>query len=139
MSWLTIALAAQAAPASDKEDQVRRIEAERFAAMVDADVGALAPLLGDDLTYVHSTGQVQSKPELLQALSSGTLDYVAIEPRDQRIRLFGKTAVVNGEVAVTATTPGQKKPAALELRYTDVYIFSEDRWQLVAWQSTRAQ
>lgn len=137
MWWMSIAFVAQPAHASDKEDQVRRMESQRFAAMVDADVGELAPMLADDLTYVHSTGQVQTKPELLQALASGALDYASIEPREQNVRVFKKLAMVQGVIAVTATIEGQKKPSTMDLRYTDVYVFAEDRWQLVAWQSTR--
>lgn len=44
-----------AAAESDIAD-IERLEDRRYAAMLDADTTALAPLLHDDLVYMHSTG-----------------------------------------------------------------------------------
>ena len=131
---LPVLSAAQAAPAGSA-DQVRKLEESRFAAMVRGDVAALGPMLADDLTYGHSSGELETKTQFLQSLSSGNLRYRAIRPQKIDVRAYGDFAVVNGLAEVEATAGSEN--LAVTLRYTDVYVLRDGRWQMIAWQSTR--
>src|SRR5260221_5484350 len=67
-------------------------------AMIHKDGPALEKLLSDDLTYVHSGGQLESKAEFIKAIASGKsiverLDYIGTETRT-----YGNTALVRGGV-----------------------------------------
>ena len=114
---------------------MRRAERERFAAMSANDVPAVERLLGDDLVYTHSTAQVESKSEFLESMRGGAVKYISLEPRDQVVRVYGQTAVITGGVTITSMSRGEHRRSVL--RYTDVWVERDGRWQMVSWQSTR--
>jgi ketosteroid isomerase-like protein/catechol 2,3-dioxygenase-like lactoylglutathione lyase family enzyme len=118
----------------DSADRVREVDRTRFRAMVENDIEHLDTLLADDLVYVHTTGDVESKPEFLQRLRSGSLRYRSIEPKDVRVRTYGNTAVVTGRSHVAVTNRGADRE--LDMLYTAVYTANGGRWQLASWQST---
>ena len=121
----------------DPADRVREIDQSRFRAMVADDLKTLAAVLADDLVYIHSDGDVDSKEEFLQRLRSGSLRYRSIEPTDVRLRTYGNTAVVTGRAKMAVTRGGSDRD--FEIRYTAVYRARSNHWQLVSWQSTRIQ
>jgi len=131
---LLAALPAAAQPASSPEDELRRTETARFAAMVAGDTAALERMLGEDLSYTHSTGQVQDRREFLAALAAKSLRYAAMSPADVRVRVFGETGVVTGRIDMKVVVDQAER--AIAARYTAVYVHRDGRWQLVAWQSS---
>lgn len=121
--------------AQTPEADVRAADAQRFAAMVARDRPALERLLADDLTYTHSTGQVDSKAQFLDSLASGALVYRSIEPEEAAVRVYGETAVVTGRAVMRIENRGQT--LVLPVRFTSVYVRRDGLWRLAAWQSTR--
>ena len=123
-------------PATAPEaEAVRSAEVARFKAMTTNDLKGLATLLGDDLVYTHSNALVDSKASYIESISSGRLKYVSVEPRDTQVRVYGTTAIINATAAVTSISNGTT--ASSQLRYTDVWVLRDGRWQMVSWQSTR--
>jgi ketosteroid isomerase-like protein len=127
--------AAAASAASKDEADVRRAEAERFAAMVKADVTALDKLLAPDLTYTHGDARVIDKTAFIADFKSGAFQYVSIEPNDMKVRVFGDTAIVTGGAAMRIIQNGT--PASIKIRYTDVHVKHGGVWQMAAWEATR--
>jgi hypothetical protein len=118
------------------EAAVRSAELKRFEVMVKNDLAALEKALGDDLTYTHSSGVVDTKAQFLESLRSGRVRYQSIEPvGDLKVRVYGSTAVINGKAKVVVASGGQTKD--LLLLFTDVWLKRAGRWQMVAWQSTK--
>jgi ketosteroid isomerase-like protein len=115
--------------------QVLATEDRRFAAMVEADTGALAHLLGPDLTYTHTDGAQNTRAELLQLIGSGALRYASISPEAREVRVVGSSAVVTGRSAMRVGANGQLH--AFRIRYLAVYRHGARGWELIAWQSTR--
>ncbi len=132
---LVFVLLPLAARAEDARQEILAADARRFAAMIQGDQAALDGLLAGDLTYTHSSGQVETKAQFLESLRSGTLRYLSAQPSDQAVRLYGDTAVVTGRAEVKVSNQGQE--AALSLRFTEVWVRSGGAWKLTAWQSTR--
>lgn len=130
-------------PALDKKDEsdagltaaVRRAEDQRIAAMIKADLAALDTLLAEELTYTHSNGRVETKAQFLAALKSGDLRYEAIDREDLTVRSYGETAVFTGRATLRVKSKGQEN--RFLVRFIDVYVKRNGRWQMVAWQSTR--
>lgn len=122
--------------AAAAEHSVWTVEMQRFAAMTRADVAALDTLLADDLTYAHTSGQLERKREFLATLRSGRLVYDSIVPTEHRVRFYDNISVVTGGARVQVRPTGAT-PLRFNIRYTSVYVLRRDRWQLVAWQSTR--
>jgi ketosteroid isomerase-like protein len=113
------------------------IEADRtrFEAQVKADVATLDKLLAPELTYVHSSGVLDSKDAYIGSIKSGKTKYKAIVPEEVTARTFGDVAIVNGKATVDLVSDGQDRH--LVLRYTDVWVKRDGRWQMVSWHSTR--
>jgi ketosteroid isomerase-like protein len=132
---VALAGTALAQPAVDPGKEVREANIRRFAAMVRADSAELDRLLADDLTYVHSTGELNDRTQFLASISSKTTQYRSIEPGETDVRVYGDTAVVTGRAAMKVTAKGQD--LSFVLQYTAVYVRREGLWKLAAWQSTR--
>jgi hypothetical protein len=113
------------AAAGSAEQQVRAVELHRFKALTGPDIAALDLILGDDLTYTHSDGHVDSKTSYLDAVGSGKLKYISIMPNELKIGQADFKSENNG------------KNETMKLRFTDAYVRRQGRWQLVAWESTR--
>lgn len=141
VSLLLVSAAIPAARAESKPpkaaagDVVKAAELERFEAAEKNDLGVLGKLLGDDLTYTHSTGALQTKAQLLDDLKSGKLQFKKIEPSDLQVRVYGATAIINGTAKLAVVSDGQ--PKDVNIRFTDVWVNRAGRWQMVAWQSTK--
>jgi ketosteroid isomerase-like protein len=116
------------------EREIHEVEERRVKAFLDNDAAALGEIFSDDLTYAHSDGRIDTKEKFLAALKGGVLRYRSITRDDERIRLYGATAVVNGATTVRLTFKGARR--TLRLRYTGVYVMQSERWQMVAWQTT---
>ena len=107
----------------------------RFKAMVRSDVVALRMALADSLTYTHSSGVHDSKAQFLASLTLGQLSYKSIIPEARSVRVYGGVGNVTGTARMEITARGQD--TRFRIRYLAVYVKAQDRWQMVAWQSTR--
>ena len=136
---LPVLAAAQASqPSQDVvkiADEVRAADSKRLVAMVRADVAELGTLLGEELTYTHSSGQMENREEFLASISSGKLDYQSIDRTEDQVRIYGNTAVVSGRTDVKLKAEG--KDLVLPLRFTSMWVKGEKGWRMVAYQSTR--
>ena len=117
------------------ESEISQLEVRRLEAMQRVDAGFLSRVLADDLVYVHSSGRVQTKPELIEAVVSGELEYISTHLDDVKVRVYGSVAVATGVASMKVRSLGQQ--SSFRIRFTDVYVNNEGRWQMVAWQSTR--
>ena len=133
VAWLSLGQAAPAAATA--EDAVRAADAARIKAFIAADRAVLTSLLGEDLTYTHSSGRLDGKAAIIDAITSGKTQYHTMVPEDVQVRLYGDVAVLTGRAAVNVTNDGQLLD--LKLRFMSVYVKRDGRWQFVAWQSTR--
>ncbi len=126
-------------PGGQNQSKIQReildLDTQRMRAMVHVDIAALDRILADDLTYTHTTGRVDTKATLLAALRSGELKYQMIEPKNVEARAYGDAAVVTGRATVAVEAGNQK--SSFQIRFTDVYVKRQGRWQMCAWQSTR--
>jgi ketosteroid isomerase-like protein len=127
---------ALAAGPSAASSAVGRLDEERTDAMVKGDLATLDRLLGDDLSYVHSSTKVDTKASFIENLRSGASKYKGFQREESSTRLFGDSAVNTGVAVVSVENQGQA-PATFKIRYTDVWVNRGGQWQMVAWQSTR--
>ncbi len=141
--WPALAMAQQVAvvapgPGTDEEAvaaAVRALELRRFALLAAGDHEAMAPLLADDLVYTHSNGRVDTKASYLAPLRAGTTRYVEYRPIELTVRVHGTAAILVGRAQARALVSGEERRS--DVRFTDVWLFRDGNWQMVAWQSTR--
>ena len=136
IAFFCSAVAAGAAqpPMAAAETGLMKADADRFAAMVARDIPALSRLLADELVYVHSSSTRQSKSEHLGDTEAGRAVYQRIDAREQQPRVYGDVGVIQG---IATFTTGGRQQQTFTLRYTDVYVMRDSRWQMVAWHCTR--
>jgi len=133
-SFVALAHMGLAHAAGSAQQALLDIDAERAAAFQTADVGRIARLLSDDLTYVHTTGIIDGKPSLLGKIKSGDLTYQSVKTQDVVARPYGTAGIVTGTAELHVLSAHQ--PKVIMLRYTATYVLHDGRWQLVAYQST---
>ena len=133
--FLVWSVAAIRASQDNPTATILRIEQTRVAALEQNDFPALSDLLADDLIYTHSNAQVDNKKSYLASLHSGALKYISLAHEQQQVRLYGDTALLSGLTTVKSLSQG--KPGEVKIRFLIVYLRRDQRWQMVAWQSTR--
>lgn len=132
---LLCAAAAAAGPRASDEQSLIAADTARMQAMVAGDFPALERALGDDLSYGHSSGQVQGKKEFVDELRSGARRYRALASAATTARAYGCAGVVTG--TSSAEVEFQGHPVSLSLGYTATYARRHGRWVLVAYQSVK--
>lgn len=123
------------------EAQLQAVEKSRYDAMTSNNYDKLKELLGDDLIYIHSTGEVQTKGAFIDSLKSGALKYRKIDAEIEAARFYGETAVLNGHgtLDVTVKKDGKETDLSKKMVFTAIYLLRGEglarHWELVSWQS----
>jgi len=121
--------------AQSVEDQIKKLETDRAAAVVRGDIATLEKGTSDDYTVIGTNGQLSSKSQMLNGFKSGQSKLAVNEISDMKVRVYGDTAVVTGKANVKGTIAG--KNATGQAMFTRVYVKKGGRWQTVALQHTR--
>ena len=121
--------------AKTPEQQVLQADTDRFAAMVKGDLAALDRLLAIELTYIHSSARLEDKHAFLYGIRSGGTKYLKIVPTERQAHVMNTVAVITGVAAVHVIDRGQDLDVTI--RYTNVHVLRDGRWQMVSWQATR--
>lgn len=117
------------------EQQVLQADLDRFTAMTTGDLAALEQLLAIELTYIHANARFEDKHAFMYGIKSGGTKYLNIIATERQAHVMGDVAVLNGVAAVHVVDRGQDLD--ITIRYTNVHVFRDRRWQMVAWQATR--
>jgi ketosteroid isomerase-like protein len=120
--------------AADVEREVLEADAGRIRALLDNDFEALEQLLGDDLTYVHSNGMLDTKESFLGSLRAGNSRYLSMEMTEVTVRALGDTGVINAKF--NARVQVRDREVNPQPRVLVVYTKRDGRWQMIAWEST---
>jgi uncharacterized protein (TIGR02246 family) len=130
---------APALHAADASDEVLHAEQARTMALIAGDFAALDKLMADDVTYVHASGQHDTKQTYLAALRSGVLSYQSWQAHEIHVRILrDDVAVLNGIYTVHAMDHRVgNDEIIIDIHFLTVYARRDGRWQQVAWQSTR--
>jgi uncharacterized protein (TIGR02246 family) len=132
-------VAAGVLPGAAQQDQTKAVlDAEQrwTEALEEGDTAALGEIYADDLVYVHSGGNAESKTEFIGRVKAGGLKYESVTLEDPKVRLYGDAAVVNGTFDVRVMVDGA--PVDTKVVYIHVYARQGGRWRMVAHQTTRS-
>ena len=91
------------------EDQVRKLEEQRYAAMLTGDVAALEKLLDDALTYTHSSGVVDTKASYIGGVRDKVWEYKNIARENERVVIRGDCGLVFGRLRIDLNVRGTAK------------------------------
>ncbi len=113
-----------------EERQVLDLCKNKFRWMIHDRVDSLEAVLDDRLKFIHSTGWIQTKQDLLSDVKSGKLNYESIEVSDMEVRVYGTAAIATGKGMFSGTNTGT--PFVVNLLFTEVYILKNKAWQLAS-------
>ncbi len=121
---------------AQNEESLKEAELNRFKVMVAKEIPGLQAVLHKDLVYFHSSGMQDSKDTYIASIASGKSSYVAITPEEMHQRVYGKTGINTGIVSILQQAADGAQ-TTIRLRFTDVFVYADKRWQMVSWQSTK--
>jgi hypothetical protein len=128
---LVSAVAFAATPSAADEKAVLAAEKQYADAMVKGDTAVLEKLLSDDLSYTHSNVLMETKADVLKAISSGKTKYKSIDYKTTQVRQYGDMIITNHSMVFA-------QPERINNVYvTMVWVKQRGGWQLVQRQATR--
>ena len=142
-SWMLaavlLAVAATAGAQSAQSTRETLIELERSwnDAVYTGDVDVIDGLLADEFRGTYDDGSRGDKARELELVANFNQAVISAVQDDFRVAIYGDTAVVWFTLHLVGLRQGQE--SELTLRYTDVWIRRDGRWQCVSAHSTRVQ
>ncbi len=130
---LFAAMPCGASSAAD-EKAVADLDTQYQLAVKNNDAATMERILADDFVLVTGRGATASKADLLQDARSGAVVYEHQEDTQQRVRVWGDTAVVTALLWLKGTRSG--KPFDYKLWFSDTYVRTPAGWRYVFGQAS---
>ena len=115
--------------------EVKQVLRQIEEASVRMDKAALERLLADDFTFANSVGVASVKRQHIEAFAKDRFKLDSIVTDEEKVRVYGNTAVVTRSSEVKAQVGG--RDVSGKVRSLMVLAKRDRRWQLVAQQDTR--
>lgn len=119
---------------SNRMQEILAAEAAWLDAHLRTDRALLDTLMHRDYTIISPEGRVISRTEALASYVPGQRVWDFAETDELIVKVYGNTALVTGRWRARGTNSGQ--PFDYVARYVSVWVFEDDRWQMVSDQST---
>ncbi|MBK5278180.1 MAG: nuclear transport factor 2 family protein [Bacteroidia bacterium] len=117
------------------EKYILDLSQRKFEWMLNKNLDSLEVLLDDQVKYIHSNGWAQSKKDVIDDLKSGKLSYQNIKVTESSVRRYDKAAIVNGVGYFSGMV--NITSFAMELSYTEVFVYRNGKWLLVSRHANR--
>jgi ketosteroid isomerase-like protein len=130
-----------ASPAGKQSPQeaariVAALDKEYQEAVKNNDAATMDRILADDFVLVTGRGQVFTKADLLKDARDKSTVYEHQEELEQKVRVWGDTAVVTALLWIKGTSEG--KTSDRKLWFSDTYVRTPKGWKYVFGQSSIA-
>jgi ketosteroid isomerase-like protein len=131
-----IGLRAQQRQAAQSDQQVL-VELERAwnAAFYEKDVAFIKNVLADEFIATYDDGTQGDKAKELSLAASFNQQVESAIQDDFVVKVYGDAAVVWFSLRLAGPSKGRR--LELTLRYVDVFVWRDSRWQCVSSQSTK--
>src|SRR5690606_2992955 len=116
-----------------EKEVIAGVEALRLA-MINPDKEVLGNLVSDELSYGHSSGNIEDKASFIETLVSGKSNFVDITLSEQTIQIVDNTALVRHNLLATTHDTG-KAPGNVNLGILLVWVKQKSEWKLIARQA----
>ena len=140
--WLSLAFSQADNKKSSEEERIKRdlmqLERDIGKANIDNDYAFFARVEADEFIFTDAGGGVTNKKQDLEGLKqppNPDVKLVAYDVDDMNVLFYDKIAVVTGRVTTKRIVKGE--PVISQNRFTDVFVWRQGRWQIVAGHSSR--
>ncbi len=131
---MTVLSSSLAGSAADDEEMVAALDTQYQEAVKNNDVATMDRILDDRFVLVTGLGKTYTKVELLEEARSKRMTYERQEDSQQKVRVWGDTAVVTALLWAKGTEGG--KPFDYKLWFSDIYVRTTSGWRYAFAQST---
>ena len=112
-------------------ERILAMERERLRSLVEVDMATAERLHAADFQLINPAGAALTKAEYLGSLKTGQLDYLAWEPGDIAVRLYGSAAVIRYHDVRFEVAREGKVIHRGPMYHTNVYEMRNGQWQVV--------
>jgi ketosteroid isomerase-like protein len=119
---------------ADAENAVADLDTEYQAAVKKNDAATMDRILADDFILVTGSGKTYDKADLLAEARSGRFHYELQDDAEQKVRVYGDTAVITAKLREKGTEEGI--PFDKIVWFSDAYVRTRDGWRYVFGQSS---
>lgn len=119
---------------SDLEKELITLQHDWGVARIKGDVGFLEDLYAKEFRVTAMNGSVVERDADIAVFASGAMKPESITDDEMKVSLYGDVAVVTGRENLKGTYRGV--PGEFALRFTNVFVRRDGRWQLVTHQVT---
>ena len=117
-----------------QRDAVLRLSRDKWRWMSERKVDSLAPLFDAQAVFVHM-GATMTKPQELEVIRSGAIQYKTIDIQESSARFVGTTAIVLNRIRLVAVVGGNE--VINPFMVTEVYVPQGGAWTLASLSFTR--
>jgi ketosteroid isomerase-like protein len=121
-------------PDEETEKELINLQNEWATARIKGDVAFLERLYAKEFRITAMDGSVVDRARDIAVFASGEMKPQAINDENMKVAVYGETAIVTGVEDVKGTYKGNYGEFAL--RFTNVFIRRDGRWQMVTHHST---
>ena len=124
------------AGAAEDEKTVAELDRRYQAAVKANDAATMNEILADDFVLVTGRGKTFTKADLLEEARKKTTVYEKQDELQQKVRVWGDTAVVTALLWIKGTSDGQSSDR--KLWFSDTYVRTPRGWKYVLGQASIA-
>jgi predicted peroxiredoxin len=120
------------------KNDLMQLERDIGKANIENDYAFFDRVEAEEFIFTDAGGGVTTKKQDLEGLkqpASPDVKLVAYDVDEMKVMLYDKTAVVTGRVTTKRMVKGAE--VVSKSRFTDVFVWRQERWQLVAGHSSR--
>ena len=119
---------------SNPEQELISLSKEKWRWMSERKIDSLDALIHEKAVFVHM-GATMTKPQELEVIKSGAIEYKTVEIQEASVRFIDKTAVLLNKIRLVAVVGGNE--VTNPFMVTEVYVQQSGTWKLASLSFTR--
>ncbi len=117
-----------------EEQQILKLESDWARALETRDRQLLEQIVAKDFTFIEPDGSIRTRDEYLADRSSDIADIESIELSEMKVDVYGNSALASGVGTFTERRAGKRY--RFSLRWKELWLKQDGRWQVLAGQAT---
>lgn len=117
-----------------QREELLRLSRDKWRWMSERKVDSLAALVAEPAVFVHM-GATMTKPQELEVIRSGVIQYKTVDIQEASARFVGTTAIVLNRIRLVAVVGGNEVVNPFVV--TEVYVPQGGAWKLASLSFTR--
>src|SRR6185503_464021 len=119
---------------SSAERELISLSKEKWRWMSERKIDSLDALIHEKAVFVHMR-ETMTKPQELEVIKSGAIEYKTVEIQEASVRFIDKTAVLLNKIRLVAVVGGNE--VTNPFMVTEVYVQQSGTWKLASLSFTR--